>query len=139
MINTYVRYISFLFGCMGARLGLGLLMQSSFLYQNTTLYHIINIAIAIMGIGFIVIYLGGLRKTGIETGGKPIWWDYIRPLHGSIYLLASWFMFTKKKQNINTAGNLIMFDAIFGLVVWYLHHFTHLNNIYVKNIINHVI
>lgn len=36
--------------------------------------------------GFMAIFLFGLRKTGIETGGLPIWWNHYRPLHGLCYI-----------------------------------------------------
>ena len=29
--------------------------------------------------GFLVIYLGGLRKTGGEVFGERIWWNNLRP------------------------------------------------------------
>ena len=46
----------------------------------------------IPAIGFISIYLLDLRKKGIESNGK-IWWNDMRPIHGSLYLLFSIFIY----------------------------------------------
>ena len=56
--------------------------------HKTLLYAFVAITLAI-GIGFWTIYLKGWRKTGIETFGQKIWWNALRPVHGSIYLLFS--------------------------------------------------
>lgn len=44
-----------------------------------------------MSIGIMVIYICGLRRTGWETNGKPIWWDSYRPLHASLWMAAVLF------------------------------------------------
>jgi len=56
--------------------------------NKTLLYAFVAITLAI-GISFWTIYLKGWRKTGIETFGQKIWWNALRPVHGSIYLLFS--------------------------------------------------
>ena len=43
----------------------------------------------IPAIGFFSIYLFRMRKVGLETFGRPIWWDAYRPVHGALYLLAA--------------------------------------------------
>ena len=41
----------------------------------------------VIAAGFFVIWLFKLRETGIETGGKKIWWDHLRPVHALLYAL----------------------------------------------------
>ena len=50
-------------------------------------------------LGFLVIYFGGLRKTGIETYGEPIWWGKLRLAHGGLYLIFSYLAINKKKRS----------------------------------------
>lgn len=41
----------------------------------------------VIGIGFLMIYTMGWRKTGLEVGGGKIWWNSLRPIHSANYLL----------------------------------------------------
>lgn len=124
-LSTYLkdnskRLILFLIGCMGLRIGMGLFIKSSFC--SGVACHILNIAIALIGTGFMVIYFGGLRKTGLETGGNRIWWNHLRPFHGLLYLVAAWLLFSGIQENKKMAGNVIIVDAIIGLIAWVFYH-----------------
>lgn len=44
-----------------------------------------------IGIGFITLYTFGWRKTGREVFGDKIWWNDLRPLHGTLYLLFAYY------------------------------------------------
>ena len=115
------RILLFLIGCMGVRIGMGLFMKSSMCAGWTC--SVLSIALALMGIGFLVIFFGGLRKTGLETDGKSIWWNWLRPLHGIMYLVAAWLLFSGIRENKKIAGNVIIVDALIGLVAWKWFHF----------------
>jgi hypothetical protein len=79
----------FFLGCVPVRLLLVYIAYALLKNSNKTLlYAFVAITLAI-GIGFWVIYLKGWRKTGTETFGQKIWWNALRPVHGSIYLLFS--------------------------------------------------
>ena len=79
----------FFLGCIPARLLLVYISYALLKNSNKTfLYAFVAITLAI-GIGFWTIYLKGWRKTGTETFGQKIWWNALRPVHGSIYLLFS--------------------------------------------------
>ena len=69
-------------------------------------------------IGWIYIYTTGSRKTGLETMGKPIWWNYLRPLHAGLYFIFVLMAFSKSKN----AYLPIMFDTIIGLGVFLKYH-----------------
>jgi hypothetical protein len=40
-------------------------------------------------VGFSVIYVFRLRDRGLETGGRRIWWDSLRPVHAALWLWAA--------------------------------------------------
>lgn len=124
MNKTLFRYMSFLIGCMGTRIGLGLYIQSNHFLHSRYIYTILHIAITLMGLGFIIIYLGGLRKTGIETNGQPIWWNSLRPFHGIMYIFVSWLLFHRTKSNLYTASHILIVDAMIGLIAWLVYHFS---------------
>jgi len=79
----------FFLGCIPVRLLLVYIAYVLLKNSNKTfLYAFVVITLAI-GIGLWIIYLKGWRKTGIETFGQKIWWNTLRPVHGSIYVLFS--------------------------------------------------
>lgn len=108
-----VRSLIFLFGCLGLR---ALLAYSVSALPN--LKYIFAFITGIIGLGFTTIYLGGLRKVGVETGGQVIWWNSIRPIHAILYLMASYFIFREK---FHTASNILYLDVLIGFVVFLLH------------------
>lgn len=94
--------LTFLIGCIGTRLLLALLGSK---YPD-----LIGNIVLIPAIGFLVIYFFNLRKTGIETGGKPIWWNHLRPVHAMMYLLFS------ALRNYSFAPAILVADVLIGLV-----------------------
>mgnify|MGYP000058923125 CR=1 FL=1 len=120
------RFLYFLLGCIPTRIGLGYLITNLESHKPTLLVYFISTILLIIGMGFILIFTFGLRKTGAETQGQPIWWNSLRPIHGSLYLLAGLIlMFSFKttilKTNI-TSSKLIFFDTLLGLIAFILYH-----------------
>jgi hypothetical protein len=112
MRNPLIRSIVFLVGCIGTRLALAYL---SFIASKTQLF-VLGIIGAIISLGFFRIYFGGnLRKTGIETGGTKIWWNHLRPFHGTMYAIFAYYALTNNPQ---LASATIYLDTILGLVAW---------------------
>lgn len=81
-------------------------------------YSIIAI-LAVIGTGFWTIYLKGWRKTGPETGGKLIWWNNLRPIHGSLYLLCALLAI----YGVKNAWAILLIDVLFGFVASVIHNF----------------
>ena len=75
--------------------------------------------LTVIGIGFWTIYLKGWRKTGVETGGKPIWWNNLRPIHGSLYLLCALLVIS----GVKNAWIILLADVLFGFVASLIHNF----------------
>jgi hypothetical protein len=76
-------------------------------------------------IGFTVIYLYDLRKTGIETDGAKIWWNDLRPIHAALYYIFS-VMAMKKKACAYVA---LYVDVIIGFFAFIFHRIQNSKNI----------
>lgn len=70
-------------------------------------------------IGFSYIYLNDLRKVGLETGGKEIWWNDMRPVHGAIYYMFS-IMALKSNKHAYLA---LVLDVIVAIFVFIYHYY----------------
>ena len=110
------RYLLFLVGCMGSRYGLSYI---SYKYEELNKY--IGIFTLIAGIGFLIIYFGKYRKRGLETGGELIWWNKLRLIHGTIYLLFSYIVLIHNRCSIKPSS-LLLLDATIGLVSFIYYH-----------------
>jgi len=111
------RYLLFLGGCIPTRLLFVYLAKNGSPFIQTLLGYLTFM----IATGFMFIYVFGLRKTGAETGGSPIWWNNLRPLHSMLYYLTSWFILFGDK---NQAWKVLLFDTILGLSSFIIHHFT---------------
>jgi hypothetical protein len=115
------RLVLFLAGCIPTRLVLALLSKT---YYKSELINFIGIFTLLVGLGFFTIFFLGLRKTGLETGGSPIWWNNLRPLHGTLYLMATWFIFFGKREY---AWIPLAFDVSIGLFAFLVKHVNNLH------------
>ena len=103
----------FLAGCIPTRI---ILAYIAFKFPSSKIISLITFVIAL---GFFYIYISGSRKTGIETGGKAIWWNDIRPVHATIYLLFS----LCNLAGIKNAWSLLALDVFIGLGVFINHYY----------------
>jgi hypothetical protein len=102
----------FLAACIPSRI---LLAYIAFKFPSSQILSLVTFIIAI---GFFYIYSTGSRKTGIETGGQPIWWNDMRPVHGLLYLLYSLSNLAKVKN----AWVFLALDVIIGLGAFTNHY-----------------
>jgi uncharacterized membrane protein YdcZ (DUF606 family) len=109
------RIFSFIVLCIGTRIFISYLIT----HLSNTYKNILNIILFFIGISFLIIYLFKLRKTGIEVDGEKIWWNFLRPIHGSLYLLASIFLFFNYKL---LSSYTIILDTFIGLSFYILHY-----------------
>lgn len=80
MNPTQKRFLLFLFGCI--------LVRSIFVIiakDHPEYLPLMGKLAFVPAIGFFYIYANDLRKTGGEVFGDKIWWNHLRPLHGSLY------------------------------------------------------
>ena len=113
---TLKRLLLFTLLCIPTRL-----LFSYILYHLPQRYHkLASILLALPAIGFITIFLTGSRKTGLETGGAPIWWNQLRPIHALLYGLASYFAFGRM---VKRSSLMILVDTFIGLLSFLVNHY----------------
>lgn len=122
MDTEFRRMLLFIFGCIGLR---SLMAYMSYTRGNTktpllnlTTNQILAIFTLIAGIGFMIIYYGGYRKTAYEAGGK-VWWNKIRHIHGLLYLLFTISVFTN--YGLKQPWKLLLTDVIIGTLFYVFH------------------
>lgn len=114
MTNKVQRILLFLFGCMAARFAL---VYIAYILPAKYLPYMGVVAFAIAS-GFALIYINGWRKTGAETGGQPIWWDFLRPVHAALWFTFAIMAVMKDRR----AWIILLADTIIGLVAFTIHH-----------------
>lgn len=100
----------FVFGCIPVRI---LLAASLFVVPEAQVTVASTILCAI-GASFAALYIFKLRLNAPEGGGET-WWNYLRPLHAVLYLLAAHLLFT---GNRIYASMVLIVDVIVGMVAW---------------------
>tara|TARA_B100000989_G_scaffold190110_1_gene143196 strand:+ start:227 stop:607 length:381 start_codon:yes stop_codon:yes gene_type:complete len=70
----------------------------------------------IMGLGFFYTFFSG-KKTG-STFNQIAWWNNLRPIHGLLYILYSYYAYKKNSD----AYKILLFDVIFGLLSFFIYH-----------------
>ena len=115
-MNTFQkRFLLFLFGCIGTRLSLTVLAKT----LPLTYLPVFGFLALIPAIGFMVIYVFGLRQTGGEVFGDRIWWNDFRPLHAGLYGLFAYLAITKNSN----AWIVLLVDTVLGLGAFLTHHY----------------
>lgn len=114
MNNITKRFLLFLIGCIGIRLLLVYLAKT-----QLWMLRYLGYFGAILSLGFIIIYLFGLRKTGAEVMGEKIWWNDLRPIHAILWGLFAFFAISGDKH----AWIFLLVDVLIGLLSFLFHHY----------------
>lgn len=109
------RFLLFLFGCIGTRSLLVYLAKTT----NKTFLMFMGYLALLPAIGFFYIFFTGTRQTGVEVFGDKIWWNNLRPIHGTLYLL---FAYNAIIGNLNAYLYLLV-DVLFGLTSFITFHY----------------
>lgn len=115
MITQEKRMILFLTVCIGSRLLLAYIAKNI----NNELLKYMGYLLLLPAIGFIYIYLSGIRNTVTGAFGQKIWWNNLRPIHALLYLL---FSYNAINGN-NTAWTYLFIDALVGLTGFLNNYF----------------
>lgn len=115
MLNTIQRrFLLFLIGCIGIR--------TLFVYvakmAQPKILQLLGYLALLPALGFFYIFLTGSRKTGEEVFGDKIWWNSLRPIHGTLYALFAYFAIVKNNQ----AWKFLAVDVSIGLVAFLVYH-----------------
>jgi hypothetical protein len=115
MDNIQKRFLLFLIGCIGTRSLLVYIAKSA----NVQWLKYMGYLALLPAVGFIYIYISGIRQTGAEVFGDKIWWNNLRPIHGLLYLLFAYNAITG-----NTGAWVYLFiDVLLGFNSFLIYHF----------------
>ena len=109
------RLLLFLIGCIGTRAAL----TYTAAVAGPMLLTYMAVGAAAIAVGFMAIYLFGLRPTGPEVFGERIWWNDMRPVHAALYALFAYTAYTGSRA----AWQFLAVDTVIGLAVFLHHHF----------------
>lgn len=109
------RVLLFLIGCIGTRTAFAIAAK----YASPEILQTMGAFALLPAIGFYLIFVFKLRETGREVFGEKIWWNDLRPIHGTMYLLFAIFAIQKK----SFAWMFLAADVAFGLMAYLTHHF----------------
>jgi len=109
------RFLLFLIGCIGTRT---LFVYLAYIASATYLKYMGYLAL-LPAIGFFYLFLSGSRKTGGEVFGDKIWWNDLRPVHGTMYLL---FAYNAINGN-DFAWMYLLADVIIGFLSFLIFHY----------------
>ena len=114
MNNTQKRFLLFLFGCIPTRLAL------VYLAKNIPIKFlpVLGYVTLTIGISFTYLFLSGSRKTGPEVFGDKIWWNNLRPIHATLYLIFSYYAINKMTEG----WIYLLYDVIVGLFSFLIFH-----------------
>lgn len=108
------RFILFLFGCITVRLLFVVIAKKI----HKRYLPMLGILALVPAFGFLVIYLGGYRKTGGETFNKEIWWNNLRPVHSLLYFSFAYLAFNKSDKSYVP----LLIDVVLGLISFLNYH-----------------
>jgi hypothetical protein len=113
-LSTKQSKLSFIFGCIPARLLIAYLPQ--ILDKNILPYY--GLGLIIMALNFYYLYYFNLRQFAFEGGGRT-WWANIRVYHANHYLLAGLFAL----NGDSNASVPLLIDVIFGTLAFIYQRF----------------
>lgn len=107
------RILLFWIGCIGTRCA-----AAWFAYAHPEYLKYMGVVAALISLGFLTIYFGKLRQTGLEVSGERIWWDHMRPVHALFYAAFAYFALTSNTH----AWMFLAADVVLGALLWILHY-----------------
>ena len=114
MNQLHKRFLLFLIGCIGTRSLLVYIAKNA----SINILQYMGYLSLIPAIGFMYIYLTGIRQTGAEVFGNKIWWNNLRPIHALLYVLFSYNAINKNRN----AWMYLLADVLFCLISFLGHH-----------------
>lgn len=109
-----MRFVLFLLFCIPSRIAISYIVRMT---PKKWLPLVGTIAL-ISAIAFAFLYFTGVRTSGFETFGKPIWWNELRIVHSMLYMLTALYAFQRKQH----AWIPLFVDAWLGLISFTLYH-----------------
>lgn len=115
------RTLLFLIFCIGTRILFAYIAKT-----YTNYLPLMGILALLPAIGFFYLFLSGKRKTGGEVFGDKIWWNDLRPAHGTLYLLFAISALMKKSY----AWIFLAIDVVLGLSAFTINRLDLMKNVH---------
>ena len=109
------RFLLFLVGCIGVRSLFVIIAK----YSNKKYLKYLGYLAIMPAIGFMYIYLTGIRNTGLGAFGEKIWWNNLRPVHSILYFLFAYNAIIGNKQS----WIYLLVDVLIGLISFLIYHY----------------
>ena len=116
------RFAMFLGGCIPVRVFASWLAYYLARRNTTTGLKVLGALATLPLLGWAVILAFGLRKTGVETQGSPIWWNFMRPIHMILYATFIYLALSNKEKKIKSAWIPLLVDTLLGLIAFLWFH-----------------
>ncbi len=117
MLNAIkIRFLLFLFGCIGSRLAFTAVSA----FASGWVLMVLGIIALIPVIGWFYIIFIGKRDTGLEVLGGKIWWKNLRPIHLILWTFFAYLAITGNRK----AWIVLLVDTLFGLSAFLIHHWS---------------
>ena len=104
----------FLIGCIGVRSLFVIIAK----YSGKYLKYLGYLAL-LPAIGFMYIYVTGIRNTGLGAFGEKIWWNHLRPVHSILYFLFAYNAIIGNKK----AWVYLLADVLVALISFLIYHY----------------
>ena len=94
-----------------------LLAMIAYLYPTSTFVNVLGWVMLVIGLNMIRLWLFDLRLSAPEGGGNT-WWNDIRPIFGTLYILFALYSF----KGYVGAYRFLVADVIIGVATWFIFH-----------------
>ena len=115
MNDLHKRFLMFLIGCIGVRSLFVIIAK----YVNTKYLKYLGYLALLPAIGFMYIYLSGIRNTGLGAFGEKIWWNHLRPVHSILYFLFAYNAIIGNKN----AWLYLLADVLIAFISFLIYHY----------------
>ncbi len=96
---------------------LAFIIGAYFAIKNNFYYYIFTWFYFILGIGSLYHWITNARQKG--GFNQTIWWHYLRPIHGTLYIIAAYFIYQKNLLFIPT----LLIDTLFSIEGHIRYHY----------------
>lgn len=123
-MDKNTRTLLFFLVCIPLRALMGYI---SFLTKSDPSYSFANFSFAflylIFGVQMIRLWLMNERLDAIEGGGTT-WWNHLRPIHGSLFILFAYMTVSRSKLLRENAYLTLFSDVLLALTAWFANNYT---------------
>lgn len=85
--------------------------------QNKIFHYIMTVILFMIALGFLYQYITKIRHIGAFN--QKLWWDFMRPIHFSLYLYASYLLYNNQNYE---AFVVLCCDTLAGLFSFIVNH-----------------